>query len=126
MGIGGAPVAAEAEAALELRWTEAAREQLGKLPGSVRFVVTRTVEEYARKQGFPTITPDVIAAHKRGATGVEWSDEATSRLLNIPDFVRPMARKEIERLARERGATTVTAEVMDQAKDLFGRIGYAG
>ena len=126
MGIGGGAQPSEAAPPVEPTWTEAAREQLAKLPGSVRYVLTRSVEDYARKQGYPTITPDVIAASKRGATSVDWAPEATSRLQNIPDFVRPMARREIERLARERGATTVTADVMDQAKDLFGRIGYSG
>src|SRR5262249_35543133 len=127
MGIGSAAPAGGTEAvAVEPSWTDAAREQVGKLPGSVRYVLTRSVEDYARKQGYPTITPEVIAASKRAADAVQWPADATSRLQNIPDFVRPMARREIERLARERGATTVTAEVMDQAKDLFGRIGYGG
>jgi Proto-chlorophyllide reductase 57 kD subunit len=48
-----------------------------------------------------------------------WSSEAEKRLQNIPDFIRPMARREIERLARERGATTITGEVMDEAKEKF-------
>jgi hypothetical protein len=30
-----------------------------------------------------------------------------------------MARKEIERLAKERGVVTITAQVMDDAKDKF-------
>jgi len=30
-----------------------------------------------------------------------------------------MARKEIERLAKERGETTISAELMDEAKDKF-------
>ena len=38
---------------------------------------------------------------------------------NIPDFIQPMARKEIERLAQERGATSVSAELMDEAKEKF-------
>jgi hypothetical protein len=124
MGIGAAPVADAAPAAIEPTWSESAREQVGKLPASVRYVLTRSVEDYARNQGYPLITPDVIAAAKRGKSGVDWSADAASRLENIPDFVRPMARREIERLARERGATLVTAEVMDQAKDLFGQFGH--
>jgi hypothetical protein len=42
-------------------------------------------------------------------------------LENIPDFIRPMARKEIERVAKERGVATITAQVMDEAKDMFMR-----
>jgi hypothetical protein len=30
-----------------------------------------------------------------------------------------MARREIERMAKERGATTITAQVMDEAKEKF-------
>jgi hypothetical protein len=30
-----------------------------------------------------------------------------------------MARREIERLAKEHGATTVTAQMMDEAKEKF-------
>jgi hypothetical protein len=30
-----------------------------------------------------------------------------------------MARKEVERLAKERGVSTITAQVMDEAKDKF-------
>src|SRR5207302_530221 len=99
-------------------WSDPARAQMDRLPPSVRHVVTKSVEDYARKHGFPAITPEVIQASKRGADGLEWSSAATARLQNIPDFVRPMARKEIERLARARGATTVTADVMDEAKDV--------
>jgi plasmid stabilization system protein ParE len=51
--------------------------------------------------------------------GLAWSREAEQRLENIPDFIRPMARKEIERVARERGLQTVTAQVMDEAKEKF-------
>jgi hypothetical protein len=40
-------------------------------------------------------------------------------LENIPDFIRPMARKEVERMAKERGESTITAQVMEEAKDKF-------
>ncbi|MBM4133397.1 MAG: protochlorophyllide oxidoreductase [Nitrospira sp.] len=56
---------------------------------------------------------------KNDSNGVTWSADAEKRLENIPDFIRPMARREIERLAKERGATTITAQVMDEAKDKF-------
>jgi hypothetical protein len=53
------------------------------------------------------------------SNGMAWSPEAEQRLENIPDFIRTMARKEVERLAKERGVTTITAQVMDDAKDKF-------
>ena len=52
--------------------------------------------------------------------GVGWTDDAASRLERIPAFIRPMARQAIERFAQERGYATVTAEVMDQARDFMG------
>ena len=56
---------------------------------------------------------------KNSSNGMTWLPEAEQRLSNIPDFIQPMARKEIERLAKERGATTVSAELMDEAKEKF-------
>ena len=44
---------------------------------------------------------------------------AEKRLENIPDFIRPMARKEVERVAKERGMATITAQVMDDVKEKF-------
>ena len=41
------------------------------------------------------------------------------RLDNIPDFIRPMARREIERLVKERGGSEITAEMMEEAKEKF-------
>jgi hypothetical protein len=52
-----------------------------------------------------------------------WAPEAERRLENIPSFIRPMARKEIERMARDRGLTSVTAALMDEAKEKFMSMG---
>ena len=48
-----------------------------------------------------------------------WAADAQQRLDNIPEFVRPFARREIERLARGQGHTEVTGAVVDQARDKF-------
>jgi hypothetical protein len=53
------------------------------------------------------------------SNGMTWTPEAEKRLENIPDFIRPMARKEVERVAKERGMVTITAQVMDDAKEKF-------
>src|SRR6476661_2256720 len=64
-------------------------------------MVQASVETYARKQGFKTITLQVMDDSKNDSpNGMTWSREAEQRLDNIPDFIRPMARKEIERLAK--------------------------
>jgi hypothetical protein len=104
----------------EFTWTQDAQEKLDRLPAFVKPMVQGSVETYARKQGFKTITLQVMDDSKNDtANGMTWSREAEQRLENIPDFIRPMARKEVERLAKERGVSTITAQVMDEAKDKF-------
>ena len=49
-----------------------------------------------------------------------WTAEAEARLKEIPFFVRPAARKKIEKFAQEMGADQITAEIYDQAKQKFG------
>lgn len=104
----------------EFTWTADAKEKLDRLPAFVKPMVQGSVETYARKHGFKTITLQVMDDSKNDSPdGMTWSREAEQRLENIPDFIRPMARKEIERLAKERGVLTITAQVMDEAKDKF-------
>ena len=104
----------------EFTWTADAKEKLDRIPAFVKPMVQGSVETYARKQGFKTITLQVMDDSKNDSPdGMTWSLEAEQRLENIPDFIRPMARKEVERLAKERGVSTITAQVMDEAKDKF-------
>ncbi|MBW4442658.1 MAG: PCP reductase family protein [Plectolyngbya sp. WJT66-NPBG17] len=51
---------------------------------------------------------------------IEWTSEAEAKLKEIPFFVRPAARKKIEKFAQEMGATRITPEIYDQAKQQFG------
>lgn len=51
---------------------------------------------------------------------MEWTAEAEARLKEIPFFVRPAARKKIEKFAQEMSATQITVEVYEQAKQKFG------
>jgi hypothetical protein len=103
----------------ECTWTPDAKEKLEHLPSFVRPMVQSSIESYARKHAYTTITLQVMDDAKNLSDGMTWSSDAEKRLENIPDFIRPMARREIERLARERGATTITGEVMDEAKEKF-------
>ena len=104
----------------EFTWTPDAKEKLDRLPAFVKPMVQSSVEAYARKQGYKSITLQVMDDSKNySPEGMTWSREAEQRLENIPDFIRPMARKEVERLAKERGVSTITAQVMDEAKDKF-------
>src|SRR5262249_27121950 len=53
-------------------------------------------------------------------TGLVWTPEAAGRLERIPSFIRPMAKKAVERLAESKGYSTVTEDVMDEARSAFG------
>jgi hypothetical protein len=82
------------------------------------------IESYAKKNGLTTITPDIMDASKNDMGEMTWPKEAEARLDNIPSFVRPMARKEIERIARERGMTTISNELLEETKSKFIGLGY--
>jgi hypothetical protein len=104
----------------EFTWSADAKEKLDRLPSFVKPMVQSSVEAFARKQGYKTITLQVMDDSKSDSSnGIAWSPEAEKRLENIPDFIRPMARKEVERVAKERGLATITAQVMDETKDKF-------
>jgi DNA-directed RNA polymerase subunit RPC12/RpoP len=52
--------------------------------------------------------------------GVSWSPEAEARVERIPSFIRPMARKAIERFAEAQGHPIITEAVMDEARGALG------
>jgi Proto-chlorophyllide reductase 57 kD subunit len=104
----------------DFTWSADAKEKLDRLPSFVKPMVQSSVEAFARKQGYKTITLQVMDDSKSDSSnGIAWTPEAEKRLENIPDFIRPMARKEVERVAKERGLATITAQVMDETKDKF-------
>jgi hypothetical protein len=116
---GGKPDSAGA-ATSEFSWSPDAKEKLDRLPSFVKPIVQSSVEAFARKQGYQTITLQVMDDSKGDSSnGMTWTPEAEKRLENIPDFIRPMARKEVERVAKERGMVTITAQVMDDVKEKF-------
>jgi Proto-chlorophyllide reductase 57 kD subunit len=51
---------------------------------------------------------------------IEWTPEAEARLKEIPFFVRPAARKKIEKFAEAAGVSQITEELYEQAKQKFG------
>jgi hypothetical protein len=53
-------------------------------------------------------------------SGVGWAPEAEARIARVPEFIRPVARRAIERFAEAKGYATVTEEVMDEARGAFG------
>ncbi|MBD1851935.1 PCP reductase family protein [Leptolyngbya sp. FACHB-711] len=54
------------------------------------------------------------------SSAIEWTTEAEARLKEVPFFVRPAARKKIEKFAQDAGLTQITVEVYEQAKQKFG------
>lgn len=50
---------------------------------------------------------------------MEWDEDAKKVLEEAPVFVRPLAKKAIEKLAREKGAERVTKEIALEARDQF-------
>ena len=54
------------------------------------------------------------------SASIEWTPDAEAKLKEIPFFVRPAARKKIEKFAQETGSSQITVEIYDQAKQKFG------
>lgn len=58
---------------------------------------------------------------------MEWSKEALAEMENVPRFVRSMAKRAVEKAARQKGAETVTAELVLETKEkYFSLIGKEG
>jgi Proto-chlorophyllide reductase 57 kD subunit len=65
--------------------------------------------------------PPPIPQHPNSnMANISWTTEAEAKLKEIPFFVRPAARKKIEKFAQERGASEINVEIYDLAKKQFG------
>ncbi len=113
------PLTASGSASLE--WSAEALDRLEKIPDFVRPTVRAEVEAYATNAGESFVTQAMVDRYKGAPGGLTWTNEATTRLENIPFFIRPLAKKEIERMAREKGRSEITADLMDQAKSAFAK-----
>ena len=69
-----------------------------------------------------SLGPDAAAVDTSmtDAGAMAWEAAAERRLANIPSFIRPMAKRSIERFAEGKGYTTITEAVMDEARTVFG------
>lgn len=77
-----------------------------------------TAAERAAAGGCPF--SGMVAEMEAARDGVSWTPEALSRLENIPDFVRPMARQGIEHYARSEGHAVIDERILDAARERFG------
>lgn len=109
---------------LTLSWSETAEARLENVPSFMRPMIKMGVESFARKNSIALITPEVMDASKNDPGDIRWSKGAEARLENIPSFVRPMAKKEIERIAKERGDAEITEAMMEESKGKFLGMGY--
>ena len=66
---------------------------------------------------FAAMVSETMAAPE---SGIPWTPEAAARIERIPSFIRPMAKKAVERLAESKGYATITEAVMDEARGAFG------
>jgi len=64
--------------------------------------------------------PGMLGMGAGAESSLPWTPEATSRLANMPEFARPMAKTGIEKFAKDRGLPEIDAQVLEQAKDFFG------
>jgi hypothetical protein len=107
-----------------LSWSDEALQRLERVPSGFMRTMTRSrVEKWARTAGLLRVDTEVMDG-KYGSWGggsakqvmeLAWSEEATARVARIPDFIRPMVMKEIERRAKGQGKTGVEAADIDQA-----------
>ncbi len=114
-------------------WSEAAETRMNSVPdGFMRDLTRQRVESFAESKGGTEITSELVDEQynkwKSGSNKVEqamdWDEEALQRLQRIPDFVRGMVSKEIERCAREMGLDRVNKEAMQKANETW--MGNAG
>ena len=84
------------------------------------FQETTTVPQAEGATGPGCPFAGMIAAEEAAESAMAWSAEAQARVERIPAFIRPMAKKAIERYAEGKGYSTVTEAVMDEARSALG------
>ncbi len=111
---------------LVMRWSDDAKERLAKTPeGFMRDMTQWRIEQWARTHGQKEITLELVEEKYQYwnensqdmQTDLPWDDEAIERVQRIPEFVRPMVQKEVERHAKEGGKERVTAEILAEVRN---------
>ena len=74
----------------------------------------------ASKCPFTDVVRSLGMGEEEVSQGLPWTEEATARLGNMPDFARPMAKAGIEKFARDRAYTQVNGEILSDAREFFG------
>lgn len=107
-----------------ITWTAAADARMEKIPeGFMRDLTRQRVEVFAKRHGVSEVTAELVAekysewgaGSAKQTMTLNWDDAALERVSRIPDFVRGMVIKEVERCASEQGTTSVTVEILSAA-----------
>jgi DNA-directed RNA polymerase subunit RPC12/RpoP len=85
-------------------------ESTGEVASGCPFAAALGGDAVAAAAAAPTAASDAVA----------WEAAAERRLANIPSFIRPMAKRSIERFAEGKGYTIINEAVMDEARTVFG------
>ena len=116
-------------AAHKLPWDDDALERLGRVPeGFMRTLTRGRIEQWAREHAHRRITIEVVeakyASWQEGSRNLEmempWREDALARIERIPEFIRPMVSREIERHARAMNKTEVDGRVLDRVMQRWG------
>jgi nucleotide-binding universal stress UspA family protein/rubrerythrin len=111
-----------------LQWDEGAMERIEQVPdGFVRFLTRCRIEQFTRKCGYEKVTRNIIdlkyKSWENSGKGLQsklkWSVEAEKRLMKIPEFVRPMVMREVERNARSFGKHQVDNKILDKVLEFW-------
>jgi nucleotide-binding universal stress UspA family protein len=124
----GKPAESKDDHAAKPVWSEEAEQRLESVPeGFMRQLTKQRIESFADRKGVNRIDNALIDAKYaewgEGSTGqameMEWEDAALERIERIPDFVRGMVVKEVERCAQERGDQRVGLEALNKASSTW-------
>ncbi len=116
----------------KLHWQAAALARLARVPkGFMHDLTQQRIETYARHKGVTEITSQLInekysdwgKGSKKQQYLLSWDSDALQRIERIPDFVRGMVIKEVERCAFEAGTDSVTPEIIDRAMSSWTNLG---
>jgi nucleotide-binding universal stress UspA family protein len=129
---GGSRSQVPAQPAEPITWSAAAAARMDRVPdGFMRDLTRQRLEAFARRRGAREITSELIdekyaewgSGSEKQTLQLAWTPECLQRIERIPEFVRGMVVKEVERCAREMRADTVTAEVLERASGAWASHG---
>jgi len=113
-------------------WSASALARLERVPvGFMRELVRQRVEVFAERHGQAEITEELIerkyvdwaAGSERQSASMPWHEDVRKTVERIPEFVRGMVVKEMERCAQEMGMSEITREVLRRARGTWTELG---